>query len=316
MLANFSAAIVFNYKDDILIPMGGDRDDVIPSVFVGHTDGKKMMDHYTYETGRGAFVVRLTDNAPFDINAYLLPFAIVVGICFLIMLAIMIFKCIQDRRRERRHRLPKSSLKKIPTKKFQAGDKELYETCCICLEDYLVGDKLRVLPCDHAYHIKCIDPWLLKNKRVCPQCRKKVFAAGDDPPTDSEESDDERAPLLPRGPRINAGVGHSTFNTQRENPFHLAARRVLSTRSDNNDREGSPVSEEEPDITGNRLLTEVHVEQGGSSPAGYSSIYDHTASPPSSSSLASSVASGSGRGAESGHSDEERLLRGSPTVHV
>ena len=191
MLANFSAAIVFNYKDDILIPMGGsheekgmilyclslggDRDDVIPSVFVGHTDGKKMMDHYTYETGRGAFVVRLTDNQPFDINAYLLPFAIVVGICFIIMLGIMIFKCVQDRRRERRHRLPKSSLKKIPTKKFVAGDEAHYETCCICLDDYVIGDKLRILPCQHAYHMKCIDPWLLKNKRVCPQCRKKVI---------------------------------------------------------------------------------------------------------------------------------------------
>ena len=32
------------------------------------------------------YVVRLTENAPFDINAYLLPFAIVVGICFVIML--------------------------------------------------------------------------------------------------------------------------------------------------------------------------------------------------------------------------------------
>ena len=190
MIANFSAAIVFNYKDDILIPMGesyemnrivhlckfsgGDRDDVIPSVFVGHTDGAKMMAHYTYEKGRGAFVVRLTDNQPFDINAYLLPFAIVVGICFIIMLGIMIFKCVQDRRRERRHRLPKSSLKKIPTKKFVAGDEAHYETCCICLDDYVIGDKLRILPCQHAYHMKCIDPWLLKNKRVCPQCRKKV----------------------------------------------------------------------------------------------------------------------------------------------
>jgi hypothetical protein len=28
----------------------------------------------------------------------------------------MVFKCVQDRRRERRHRLPKSSLNKIPTK--------------------------------------------------------------------------------------------------------------------------------------------------------------------------------------------------------
>ena len=147
---------------------------MIPSVFVGHTDGAKMMAHYTYEKGLGAFVVRLTDNQPFDINAYLLPFAIVVGICFIIMLGIMVFKCVQDRRRERRHRLPKSSLKKIPTKKFVAGDEAHYETCCICLDDYVIGDKLRILPCQHAYHMKCIDPWLLKNKRVCPQCRKKV----------------------------------------------------------------------------------------------------------------------------------------------
>ena len=55
--------------------------------------------------------------------------------------------------------------------KFAAGDESHYETCCICLDDYVVGDKLRILPCDHAYHMKCIDPWLLKNKRVCPQCR-------------------------------------------------------------------------------------------------------------------------------------------------
>ena len=33
-----------------------------------------------------------TDDEPFDINSYLLPFAIVVGICFLIMLGIVIFK--------------------------------------------------------------------------------------------------------------------------------------------------------------------------------------------------------------------------------
>ena len=74
---------------------GGDRDDVIPSVFLGHTDGEKLRTLYTYQKGRGAFVVRITDNQPFDINAYLLPFAIVVGICFVIMLSIMVFKCVQ-----------------------------------------------------------------------------------------------------------------------------------------------------------------------------------------------------------------------------
>ena len=61
----------------------------------------------------------VTDDHPFDINAYLLPFAIVVGICFVIMLVIVIYKCVQDYRRSRRHRLPKSALKKLPIHKFK-----------------------------------------------------------------------------------------------------------------------------------------------------------------------------------------------------
>eukprot|EP00088_Acartia_fossae_P058842 TRINITY_DN6930_c0_g1_i2.p1 TRINITY_DN6930_c0_g1~~TRINITY_DN6930_c0_g1_i2.p1 ORF type:complete len:548 (-),score=152.69 TRINITY_DN6930_c0_g1_i2:542-2185(-) len=239
--AGYNGVIVFNYLDDDLIPMGGDADVLIPSVFVGKTDGEKILGMFSYPTLK--FYVRITENPPFDINSYLLPFAVVVGICFLIMFGIMVFKCIQDRRRERRHRLPKSSLKKIPTKKFTAEDESRYETCCICLEDYELGDKLRILPCNHAYHMKCIDPWLLKNKRVCPQCRKKVFASGEIPPSDTEsETEDERAPLLAR-PRLTTG---GTFTTQNENPFRRAARRLArrggaggpsgSSSSDNNGR--------------------------------------------------------------------------------
>ena len=93
---------------------GGDAEVLIPSVFIGRTDAEKIIKQYSYPNLD--FVLKLTENAPFDINTYLLPFAIVVGICFIIMLGIMVFKCVQDRRRERRHRLPKSSLKKIPTK--------------------------------------------------------------------------------------------------------------------------------------------------------------------------------------------------------
>ena len=274
MRANYSAAIVYNYKNDELIPMGGNSDDVIPSVFIGNTDARKILDRYTYTAGNKEFVVRLTENAPFDINAYLLPFAIVVGICFLIMLAIMIFKCIQDRRRERRHRLPKSSLKKIPTKKFVAGDEERYEPCCICLDDYVLGDKLRILPCGHAYHMKCIDPWLLKNKRVCPQCRKKVFASGEVPPSDSEsETEDERRPLL-RNTRAAPAVPSGTFSVQRENPFRRAARRLqerrarrrLSEEETDESDAGSSSTEDEGGagagrILGNQLLAEVHIEQ-------------------------------------------------------
>jgi len=274
--AKYSGVIVYNYKDDELIPMGGDADVLIPSVFVGLTDGEKLITHFSFPNL--GFVVRITENTVFDINSYLLPFAIVVGVCFIIMLGIMIFKCVQDRRREQRHRLPKSSLKKIPTKKFCAGDEVHYETCCICLDDYEIGDKLRVLPCDHAYHMKCIDPWLLKNKRVCPQCRKKVFATGEVPPSDSEsETEDERAPLLAR-PRHAPPSG--TFSMQNENPFRRAARRLARsgqtsplTRSRSDSPGGHSAgssSTEGGDVTrDNQLIAEVHVEQPrmSSSPA-------------------------------------------------
>jgi len=34
------------------------------------------------------------------------------------------------------------------------------DTCSICLEEYLVGDELRILPCKHEFHTSCIDQWL------------------------------------------------------------------------------------------------------------------------------------------------------------
>lgn len=207
-LANFSAAIVFNMDSNKVIPMGGSDDSLVPSVFIGYSSGQKILSQYTYQKDSEINVWILADE-PFDINAYLLPFAIVVGICFLVMLAIVLYKCIQDHRRRRRHRLPKSALKKLPIHKFKDGDP--YETCCICLDDFEEGDKLRILPCDHGYHYKCIDPWLVKNKRICPQCRKRVFSRGSgysgDSDSDNEGQNNERAPLV----RPSTSTGGGTF---------------------------------------------------------------------------------------------------------
>ena len=77
--------------------MGGADDTLIPSVFIGYTAGKDILTHFAFNVNP-KFRLIVTDDEPFDINAYLLPFAIVVGICFVIMLAIVLFKCFQDRR--------------------------------------------------------------------------------------------------------------------------------------------------------------------------------------------------------------------------
>ena len=47
--------------------------------------------------------------------------------------------------------------------------------CAICIEPLDVDQTVRELPCRHAYHIDCIDPWLLLNDR-CPQCMQPTGA--------------------------------------------------------------------------------------------------------------------------------------------
>ena len=47
------------------------------------------------------------------------------------------------------------------------------KNCSICLEDFVVGDKIIYLPCFHYYHSKCIDTWV-KNSDKCPLCNNEI----------------------------------------------------------------------------------------------------------------------------------------------
>lgn len=43
--------------------------------------------------------------------------------------------------------------------------------CAVCLCEFEAEDKLRLLPkCSHAFHVECIDTWLLSHS-TCPLCR-------------------------------------------------------------------------------------------------------------------------------------------------
>lgn len=46
--------------------------------------------------------------------------------------------------------------------------------CPVCQDDVKVGEKVAVLPCDHAFHKECISPWLERD-RTCPTCRREVY---------------------------------------------------------------------------------------------------------------------------------------------
>jgi len=58
-----------------------------------------------------------------------------------------------------------------------SGQRPWFETqveCAICLCEFSKGDKVRVLPCHHIFHLDEVDEWLIRRKKLCPVCKADV----------------------------------------------------------------------------------------------------------------------------------------------
>ncbi|KAF8700673.1 hypothetical protein HU200_034022 [Digitaria exilis] len=104
------------------------------------------------------------------------------------------------------------ALRKLPTVAFseegaeEEGDER--PECAICLAEFASGDEVRVLPpCGHAFHVACVDTWLLCTS-TCPSCRSALVvvvpAATADPPPCCASAQASRPPeysvTVERGP--------------------------------------------------------------------------------------------------------------------
>ncbi|KAG7231606.1 hypothetical protein INR49_011001 [Caranx melampygus] len=74
-------------------------------------------------------------------------------------------------------KLSRREIQRFPTKTFKTTSAAGSTQCQICFCDYGDGEKLRMLPCFHDYHVHCIDRWL-KDNTTCPICRANL-ADGD-----------------------------------------------------------------------------------------------------------------------------------------
>ncbi|KAF9612796.1 hypothetical protein IFM89_004206 [Coptis chinensis] len=59
--------------------------------------------------------------------------------------------------------------------------------CCICLAKYADNDELRELPCNHFFHMECVDKWL-KINALCPLCKCEVGENNEDSPSAANSS--------------------------------------------------------------------------------------------------------------------------------
>ncbi|CAH1100418.1 unnamed protein product [Psylliodes chrysocephalus] len=67
--------------------------------------------------------------------------------------------------------LSKLEIEQLVSYKYDAETHEGDQTSCVvCMCDFEARQVLRVLPCSHEFHAKCIDKWLRSN-RTCPICR-------------------------------------------------------------------------------------------------------------------------------------------------
>ena len=101
----------------------------------------------------------------------IIAISVVLGVVFLIVIIAVMIKIRYSRNRMRNNKLQESEIDKFaPKEKFLGSE----DTCSICLNDFVTKEEIRrIKKCNHAFHVKCIDEWLIQ-KAVCPNCNKRL----------------------------------------------------------------------------------------------------------------------------------------------
>ncbi|KAI8003881.1 hypothetical protein LOK49_LG08G01798 [Camellia lanceoleosa] len=209
--AGFKAAIIYDNVDGDLLTMAGFSARIkIHAVFVSKASGKVL----TKYAGVSNMELWITPSSLYSGWSIVAAFFI----SFLGMLAALA-TCFFVQRYSIRQETPRAShvcgfygmskrhVKAIPSIIFTADveDNCTSATCAICLEDYSVGEKLRILPCHHKFHATCVDGWLTTWRTFCPICKRDARTSTGNPRVT------EHTPLLSSSP--SSSVLSSSFRS-------------------------------------------------------------------------------------------------------
>ncbi|KAG8456193.1 hypothetical protein GDO86_002113 [Hymenochirus boettgeri] len=188
-----ATAVIFDVSDnpDAVEQLNQGLEDPLkrPVVYMKGMDAIKLMNIVNKQKGARARIQHRPPRQPteyFDMGIFLAFFVVVSLVCLILLIKI---KLKQRRSQNSMNRMAVQALEKMETRKFKAKGKVPREgscggldtlsssstsDCAICLEKYIDGEELRVIPCTHRFHKRCVDPWLLQN-HTCPHCRHNII---------------------------------------------------------------------------------------------------------------------------------------------
>ncbi|XP_075414626.1 E3 ubiquitin-protein ligase ZNRF4 [Tenrec ecaudatus] len=203
--AGFEAAIVHNVRSDDLVHMAHVYEDLrrqiaIPSVFVGEAASQDL--RVIVRCDKAVHVLLLPDDPqctdldchPVLATSWALGRALVLLTSTVLVLRRVWHWLRSWWRRGSRIKAAAPARQKAQVQIFTRS----HDLCAICLDEYEEGDPLKILPCSHAYHCKCIDPWLAHAaRRTCPVCKQSVAGSEDSSNSNAESGGDDDDPSLP-----------------------------------------------------------------------------------------------------------------------
>ncbi|KAL8826612.1 MAG: hypothetical protein Q9191_003693 [Dirinaria sp. TL-2023a] len=94
--------------------------------------------------------------------------------------------------------------------------------CSVCVDDFVKGQDIRVLPCNHKFHPECIDPWLLNVSGTCPLCRVDLRPTASHT---SQHSDHTSGPMsAEEDPEIVTSGNHEAVRALSDQPTETGTR--------------------------------------------------------------------------------------------
>ncbi|TPX31242.1 hypothetical protein SmJEL517_g05383 [Synchytrium microbalum] len=202
MRSGAKAVIVGDNQPGDLITMYSQEDTsdvIIPSVFISMSSYRDLRFLSQFTEKNSGLQLQKHGRIPhllveLEKNENDIPLVDLILIAVLSPLSIVFCLCglwqiiVHRRRRQQAAVAPQSTrqtvgneefITNLPIRKYNKkvaddGDSDDEDVCAICLDDYEDDEELRILPCFHEFHVKCIDPWLLTRSSTCPSCKAEI----------------------------------------------------------------------------------------------------------------------------------------------